>query len=689
MSKEPVIVFLGSRGCGKSTLIQACSSSSPMILVDTDMEDTSRMQEQIKQSDLIVIMADLDQETDFREIKNYWLKNQLKTLNSPQPIILALNKMDKVAQEKQDEISKKWNTFFLYDVWESHCFVSAKTGEGVESMIELFFSVLENCSSYPRAVLIDRYNDKLKPNFVAALTRIFILLDSEDVGVLGFSELKILHEEIWANEFTGDTYNKFLSQLNGKSADFVRLQGITQPGFMYMMQRLTRFKQWRRCWITLQYFDYDYDLTLKPQPGLSLGKLQDGECVELLPQALYSLEQLFDKFSMEKSFFISLEEIKLMCSVFPEGEEVPLYSPKLFSIFERDMSSSSCYLTRDGWLSYWVFVTAEWPERTLRQLSYLIKTRSQDTNEKWFRICKPKDRLDDTCDRILINALVMGDEGTGKRDFAKQLISRQRSTKRSLRQEATGRMFCNRVQGDTPKYYRFLCLTEVQSNNLEYAKTKLLPNYDLIILVYNLESPSSFKVAMDLYTFVQANNVANLPIQVLALKTDAGVTQEATDFFRRKLEDLGLLPQLEVWLSSGETDNNNTNFEELFNRLLTLGQNPVRGRVRTKKSFFKMSRAKVSYMIPLSMLAMYGIYYIYYRTESVKSTTKEFATGVNGQPKDVKRRKFMFPSALKVAMKQTLDSKIMSLTDLWNDCAVFAMKATSTSRDFLHSLFRI
>jgi len=687
MSKEPVIVFVGSRGCGKSTLVKACSSSLPMILVDTDIEDTSRTQEQIKQSDLIVIMADLDREIDFREIKNYY-KNWLKTLNSLQPVILALNKMDKVAQEKQDEISKKWKKFFLYDVWESHCFVSAKTGEGVENMIELFFSVLENCSNYPRAVLIDTYNNRLKPNFVAALTRIFGLLDSEGVGVLGFSELKILHEEIWGIEFTGDTYNTLLSQLNEKSTDYVRLQGTTQTGFMYMMQRLTRHKQWRRCWITLQYFDYDYDLTLKPQPGLSLRKLQDGECVELLPQALYSLEQLFDKFSKEKIFFISLEEIKLMFSVFPQGEEVPLYSPKLFSIFERDMSSSSCYLTRDGWLSYWVFVTAEWPERTLRHLSYLIKTRSQDAHNKWFRVCKPKDRWDDTCDRILINALVMGDEGTGKREFTKQLISRQRSTKRSLRQEATGRMFCNRVQGDTPKYYRFLCLTEVQSNNLEYVKNKLLPNYDLIILVYDLKSPSSFKVMIDLYDFIQANNVANLPIQVLALKTDTGVTQETTELFPRKLKDLGLLPQLEVWLSCGEADNN-TNFEELFNRLLTLGQKPVGGRVRTKKSYFNMSRAKVSFMIPLSMLAMYGIYYFYYRTEGAKSTTKEFATGKNGQPKDVTRRKFVFPSSLNLVMKQTLEPKIMILTDLVNDCAIFAMKATSTSRDFLKSSFRI
>merc|ERR1719285_836568 len=155
-----------------------------MILVDTDIEDTRRTQEQIKQADLIVIMADLEEKSDFRKIKNYWIKTQLKTINSLQPVFLVLNKMDKVSQEKQAEISKKWNTFFLYDVWESHCFVSAKTGEGVENMIELFDSVLENCSNYPRAVLIDRYNDRLRPNFVAALTRIFNLLDAEGVGVL-------------------------------------------------------------------------------------------------------------------------------------------------------------------------------------------------------------------------------------------------------------------------------------------------------------------------------------------------------------------------------------------------------------------------------------------------------------------------------------------------------------------------
>ena len=232
------------------------------------------------------------------------------------------------------------------------------------------------------------------------------------------------------------------------------------------------------------------------------------------------------------------------------------------------MTSRPPSLTRNGWISYWALVATEWPERTLKHLSYLVNTRSTETPHGWFRICRPKseDRLEDTCDRMLVRALLISGNKAGKSTFARQLISGQKST--SMR-EASCQMFCNRVQSEEADQFRFLCLTEVQSNpdSFEYALKNLLPIYDLVLLAYDSSALKSFGIMETLFHYIQQNNAADLPIQVLALKANVvrGMTLQDKKQIAMKLKDLGLEPQEEVWLSPGDSQNND--FGKLFTML--------------------------------------------------------------------------------------------------------------------------
>jgi len=176
------IVFVGSRGCGKSTLITACSNFTcssdwnpksindsqdedlplvvepilleadhderalPLVLIDTAVGDVVETQDQIKQSDMVVVMAGVGNESDLRDVNNYWIQDQLRSVRAEQPILLILNKVDEVTKEELEQITQKWIKLFQHQLWELHLFVSAKTGEGVENMIEQFSNTLMNCT---------------------------------------------------------------------------------------------------------------------------------------------------------------------------------------------------------------------------------------------------------------------------------------------------------------------------------------------------------------------------------------------------------------------------------------------------------------------------------------------------------------------------------------------------------------
>lgn len=632
----------------------------PLVLIDTSVGNVVQTQDRIKQADMVVVMAGVGNESDLRDVNNYWIQDQLRSVRAEQPILLILNKVDEVTKEELEQITQKWIKLFQHQLWELHLFVSARTGEGVENMIEQFSNTLISCAEWPRSVLIDRYNDKLKPNFVAALKRVFRCLDAKGYGVLGLKELRYMDEKILSSELTAQGFTTILQELNKINVDYVKLQGITLQGFLYMIQRMTRLNLWMKCWLTLQYYDYNYDLTLNPQPQwtLDISILQPGQVIELLPQAFDFLEELFDQYAVQRSSYISQDEIRTMFSVLPDEGICPLLQPEVFSVFERDMTSRTPALTRNGWLSYWALVAAEKPERTLKHMSYLVNTRSTDTQNGWFRICRPKseDKIEDTCDRMLIRALIVAAESAGKSTFARQLISGQKSTSR---RETSCQMFCNKVYCEDADQYRFLCLTEVQTNRVsfEYALKNLLPVYDLVLLAYDSSAPKSFNVMLNLFSYIRQHNVSDLPIQVLALKANAvrGMTLQDKKQITMKLEELGLSRQEEVWLSPGDSQNND--FDKLFAGLVNLGKTPGYGRVRPKPPIRKLTYLKRACTISLVLGTIYGIYRYFTMSSEKKgvlSVPKELKPAlvaqsvINQQP-----RKYPVLGALKRSMSKS------------------------------------
>jgi len=652
------IVFVGSPGCGKSTLITNCANitnspddmledlpedlphvvtpillqcvddeqSVPMVLIDTSVGDVRGTKEQISEADMIIVMASLGKGSNLQDVNDYWIQDQLMSVAAEQPILLILNKIDLLTPEDREAVQNKWNALLEHQLWEKVCFVSSKTGEGIESMLENFSDVLISCAKHPRAVLIDKYNDSLKPNFVAALTRVFRCLDNTCQGVLEFADVKRWNEEILSTPFDTKGFNVILQKLNEISVDYVTHQGITLQGFLYMIHLMTRHKQWDKCWSTVRFFNYEYNLTIKPP--WSLPRLRPDEVIELQPEAFFFLQELFDEYALQRNSHICRDEIKTIFSVLPKGEKALILDANVYCIFERENDA----LSLNGWLSYWVLTVAEQPEKTMQHLSYLINAKNLDTTN-WFRICQPKSEESDkdVCDRNLVRALLIADRGAGKTTFARYLISdRRRDDKRSVRRQEEHRMFCNRVAHETrggrpddceilgvPSSYRFLCLTEVQIDSFSnFARDNLLPVYDLIVLAYDVTNPQSFKSMVNVFTRIKEINLANIPMQVLALKANLTIKWSEEDYnnltnaFSAKVEAMGLLPQEFVWLVPGDPENN-IKLKELFKGLVDLGQNPVWGRVRPKPPIGKFTYIKRTFTLSLGLLAIYGIYIIF------------------------------------------------------------------------------
>lgn len=650
------IAFVGNRGCGKSSLINCCSTLTttkrvtkrensdeeleelpliidpiflaktqdeeavPMVLIDTAAKNVVGTKKEMRQADLIAVVASINNEDDLDKALNYWLNNQLKAIRATQPICLIINKVDSISSEYHESIIEKWAELLNHGIWEKYFFVSSKTGSGVQNMLMWFSNILRDCILYPQTVLYDKWEDRLCANFSVAITRVFRALDTEDKGVLSFEENVFLNNDVLKSDFSKKGFNHCLQKLNMERDSYVTQQGITLEGFFFLMLQRARQRKWKDCWTILRHFNYNDDLKLKPRWTLPL-ELEADQVIKLLPKAFHFLKKLFLCYSEEKNgiLVISKYAIANIFNVLPEKESISLLSlSQKFSMFETDNVSDSPSLTLNGWLSCWAIAANENATLMLRHLDYLISTSKPSTSGEWFRICKPKsaERESKHSERNVIRAMILSDVNVGKSTLCRQLI-RSPNVSRETEEGPTRtgfQYYCNRVHNISESEviwnneYCFLCLTEVESNNqsVVYAMEKFIPKYDLVILAYDLSKKESIDVMVSLLDVVMKYNSAKLPVQVLALKHDLARDDIQVIAVKEKLKQLGLHDQQVV--SATHQD-----LTELFKGLVELGQMPAAGRVRPRPATGISTYVKRTMSVSMLFLIVYGLYRVYQR----------------------------------------------------------------------------
>lgn len=653
------IVFVGNRGCGKSSLINCCSTLTtakrvtkrensneeledlpliidpiflmtnrdeeaiPMVLIDTAAKNVVGTQKEMRQADLIAVVTSIDNEDDLDKALSYWANNQLKSIRSTQPMCLIINKVDCVSSVQS--FMEKRAELLNHRIWEKSFFVSSKTGSGVQNMLMQISSILMDRIVYPQTVLYDRWEDRICANFRVAITNVFRALDTEDRGVLGFEENLVLYKDILKSNFSKKGFHHCLQKLNMKSDSFVTQQGITLEGFLFLMLLRVRERKWKECWSILRYFKFDDNLKRKPCWTLP-EELESDQVIKLLPKTFKFLEKLFSMYSVKKEGIavISSDTIANILNELPENDSASLLHLSLkLNMFETDNDPELPSLTLDGWLSLWAIAANENAILTLRHLDCLISNSDKSTPGEWFRICKPKsaERESKHSERNFIRAMVLSDCGVGKSTFCRQLIHDPNvpEGQTQLELQAGCWHYCNRVHdiSDSEKIpdkeYCFLCLTEIESTNesLNYALENFMPNYDLIVLAYDPTKETSFRVLESILDVVVSCNLANLPVQVIALKSDLVRDDIQVKAVGKRLKELGLFDQQVV--SAKHHD-----LTELFKGLVELGQLPVAGRVRPKLRPGFLTYVKRTMSISMLALIIYGLYRVYQRQSEVK-----------------------------------------------------------------------
>jgi len=461
-------------------------------------------------------------------------------------------------------------------------------------------------------VLYNRWENKLCANFRVAITRVFRCLDVNDNGFLGFTEFQVLYKDILNTmEFTREGFNFSVHGLKLDCVSNVSDGGVTLQGFLILMLQMVLDRKWKDIWTILRHFNYEDDLTLTPR--WTLPELKPDQVIKLLPTTFKFLEELFTIYSVPKQGkpVISTDAIANLLNVMPGNESSAMITLSLKSnMFETDNDPESPSLTLNGWLSFWAILANESASTMLRQLDYLLSSSKMTNSGEWFRVCKPKsaERESKHSERNFIRALVLSDIEAGKSTFCRKLIGSHPPTRRDgnamPQQKAGYEIFCNRVQIPGNPYC-FLCLTEIGSDNQSLEKAvKLLPAYDLVLLAYDLSNWDTFLVMEDILKVVVRYNVANLPIQVLALKDD--IMDRSFKHAPKRLKELGLQPQV-------ATSAKHCDLTKLFKAMVRLGQMPGAGRVRPMPKIGIQTYIKRTVSISMLCLIVYGLYRVFQR----------------------------------------------------------------------------
>jgi len=445
-----------------------------------------------------------------------------------------------------------------------------------------------------------------------AITRVFRCLDVNDNGFLGFTEFQVLYKDILNTmEFTREGFNFSVHGLKLDCVSNVSDGGVTLQGFLILMLQMVLDRKWKDIWTILRHFNYEDDLTLTPR--WTLPELKPDQVIKLLPTTFKFLEELFTIYSVPKQGkpVISTDAIANLLNVMPGNESSAMITLSLKSnMFETDNDPESPSLTLNGWLSFWAILANESASTMLRQLDYLLSSSKMTNSGEWFRVCKPKsaERESKHSERNFIRALVLSDIEAGKSTFCRKLIGSHPPTRRDgnamPQQKAGYEIFCNRVQIPGNPYC-FLCLTEIGSDNQSLEKAvKLLPAYDLVLLAYDLSNWDTFLVMEDILKVVVRYNVANLPIQVLALKDD--IMDRSFKHAPKRLKELGLQPQV-------ATSAKHCDLTKLFKAMVRLGQMPGAGRVRPMPKIGIQTYIKRTVSISMLCLIVYGLYRVFQR----------------------------------------------------------------------------
>ncbi|KAM7469313.1 hypothetical protein LguiA_007496 [Lonicera macranthoides] len=577
------IVVAGDRGTGKTGLIVTAATDNfpinpapvlppmrlpddlypdrvPVTIIDTSssVEDRSKLAEELKRADAVVLTYACDQPATLDRLSTFWLP-ELRRLEVKVPVIVVGCKLD-LRDEQQPVSLEQVMSPIMQQFREIETCIECSAFKHIQ--IPEVFYYAQKAVLHPTAPLFDQEAQTLKPRCVRALKRIFILCDHDRDGALSDAEL---------NDFQVKCFNAPLqpSEIVGvkrvvqeKLPQGVNDRGLTLTGFLFLHALFIEKGRLETTWTVLRKFGYNNDIRLSDDQLPPPIKRHPDQSVELTTEAVEFLKGVFYMYDIDGDGALRQDELEDLFSTAPES---PWSDAPYEDAAEKNALGG---LSLDGFLSEWALMTLLDPIRSVENLIYLGYTSDPSSA---IRVTRRRrlDRKKQQSDRNVFQCFVFGPKEAGKSALLNSFI---------------GRPFIDAYVSTTDERYavnivdqpggtkKTLALREIPEDGVGklLSKRDALAACDIAIFVHDSSDESSWKRATELLVEVASQGESTgheVPCLIVAAKDDLDPYLTGIQDSTRVSQDMGIEAPIPISTKLGD-------FNYLFRRIVSAAEHP-------------------------------------------------------------------------------------------------------------------
>lgn len=465
-------------------------------IVDTpgDPAQRKKVDEELVQADVIVLVYTVDSDVSTERIPVYWLP-KFRSMKLNVPIILVGNKIDTRGGISDPNAAAKMEAFIkpIMDKFREVDVCIECSAKTVSNISEVFYFA-QKAVLYPTGPVYDVEKQALKAPAAAALRRIFKLCDKDGDGGLNDKEL---------NDFQYTCFNVHLQPkelegvkkvvqesrpTNGLNAD----GSLSAEGFIFLHTLFVQKGRLETTWIVLRKFGYDDNMRL------SLGSndkliAADDQSIELSVKGKQFLADLFAASDIDTDKMLSPTEHASLFADCPDGPfstSKPVEGQRLTEL-SGDPDKPD-HITLDGFMARWAIYVVDSPNDAMRTLLYL---GYQDPLPSAFIVTKSRkrDRYARTVSRSVINIAVLGSDGALKTDIVRGLIDLPPTGADSPRVTSAAELEFDESEPKT------LVMHHIPESDKDmeslFSSKALLEKIDVMCLVFDASSEDSYEKA--------------------------------------------------------------------------------------------------------------------------------------------------------------------------------------------------
>ncbi|POY72027.1 hypothetical protein BMF94_4942 [Rhodotorula taiwanensis] len=384
------VALIGDEGVGKSSIISALikeafvrlaprtvlpevtipPSVTPghdvtTVIVDTSPrpEDKSHLVNEIRKAHVVAIVYSIDNPNSFDRVPTYWLPT-IRSLGVNVPVILIGNKIDL----REGQVSNQALEDEIVPIMQE--FKEVETCVECSALLPLniseVFFFAQNAVLHPTAPLYDTREHTLKPACVAALSRIFRLVDADKDGLLSADELNdfqrlVFDAPLQAREIEG--VREVVEQMTTGAG--VEDGGLNEEGWLALHTYFVQKGRLETTWKALRCFGYGEDLMLRDDFLYPRFDIPSDCTAELSPRGYQFFTDIFESFDQDRDGALSVSELETLFSTAPGNPWTAGGFP------ETTITTPEGAVTLQGWLAQWSMTTLLEPKVTLSYLAYL------------------------------------------------------------------------------------------------------------------------------------------------------------------------------------------------------------------------------------------------------------------------------------------------------------------------------